>query len=562
MKHLNIGIAQVNSTIGDFRSNFEKILSFWEELDSKSELVVFPELVMCGYPPEDLLTREDFIKECMLWAQKLVEYSQKFSSALVFGTPYFKSRLFNALIVAYKGEIIGLYFKKFLPNYSVFDEKRYFASGDSPLLIQVNDVKLGFSVCEDIWHPDGWETRCASAGAEVLISINASPYHIGKFEFKKNFLKARAQDNICYVVYVNCCGAQDELVFDGRSMVISPEGKIIAQLKAFEEEAQVVSIEVSKVTKKRLFDLRLYEKPIQIFSQAKIEIKRKPPVLKTTFEDFSCEEAEVYEALVTGVKNYVEKNGFKSVLIGLSGGIDSSLTACIAVDALGASKVIGVFMPSKFTSKESKEDVKELVKNLGITLYTYPIDEIFEAYERLLSQGKFDVADENVQARIRANILFYLSNRLRALVLSTSNKSESAVGYTTIYGDMAGGFAPLKDVYKTEVYKLARYRNSISPVIPERVFKKPPTAELKENQTDQDTLPPYSILDEILIKYIEEGLSKEELIGLGYEKSTVEKVLKMLKLAEFKRKQAPLGPKIHLRAFGKDWRMPITNHYF
>ena len=562
MKYLNIGISQINPTVGNFELNFNKILNFWEELDPQAEIVVFPELAICGYPPEDLLTRWDFINECMTWSKRLVEYSKKFSSAIVFGTPYFKSKLFNALVVAYKGEVKGLYFKKFLPNYSVFDEKRYFSPGDSPLLVQINDTNIGFSVCEDIWHPDGWETRYASSGAEVLISINASPYHIGKFEFKKNFLKARAQDNICYLVYVNCCGAQDELVFDGRSMVISPEGKVIAQLKAFEEDKQVVSIDVEKVSKKRLFDLRLYEKPMQIFPQASFEVDQKDRVSEYNADNLISDEAEVYKAIVTAVKDYVEKNGFKSVLIGLSGGIDSSLTACIAVDALGASKVMGVFMPSRFTSKESKEDVEALVKSLGIVLYTYPIDDMFNAYENLLSQNKFDIADENLQARIRANILFYLSNRLEALVLSTSNKSETAVGYTTIYGDMAGGFAPLKDVYKTEVYKLAKYRNSISPVIPDRVFKKPPTAELRENQTDQDTLPPYSLLDEILIKYIEEGFSKSELLELGYEKDIIEKVLKMIKRAEFKRKQAPLGPKLHLRAFGKDWRMPVTNHYF
>lgn len=561
MKPLNLGICQINPKVGDFEGNLKKIISLWKSLSPKCHIVIFPELAITGYPPEDLLLRRDFIRSCHRALLELLKVSKEMQSLLVFGLPFKEKDLHNALAVIFRGELVGMYFKRFLPNYLVFDEKRYFASGKEPLLLEVNQVKIGFSICEDIWHPDGWEPIYAASGAEVIVSINASPYHRGKFEYKQSFLKARAQDNQCYLVYVNLCGAQDELVFDGRSMVINPEGKVISQLLPFKEDVDVVSLNPNEVFQKRLIEPRLREKTASIPVAKKLEVKKEVPFVIPHLRKNLEKEEEVYAAICEGLKNYVEKNGFKRVIVGLSGGIDSALTLCIAVDALGKERVVPVFMPSRFTSDQSKIDAETLCKALEVELLVYSIDEVFEVFRNTLNSEDFSIADENLQARIRANILFYLSNKLGGLVLATSNKSEVAVGYTTIYGDMSGGFAPLKDVYKTWVYRLAAYRNSISRVIPESIFKKPPSAELREGQTDQDTLPPYSILDSILELYIEKGLSPEEIVKIGFDEGVVKRVIQMVKSAEFKRKQAPPGPKITFRAFGKDWRMPITSHF-
>ncbi len=559
--HLNITIAQLNFKVGDIIKNLQKVKEAWESSDKKSHLVVFPELAISGYPPEDLLLRLDFVKACNKALKELEEFSAKLSSIAVVGTPYWDGDLYNALVLIGGGRLLGVYKKTYLPNYSVFDEKRYFRKGNEGLVLSTGFCRVGFSICEDIWHPDGWERSYALAGCEVLININASPYYSGKYGFKESFLKARAQDNIAYVVYANLVGGQDELVFDGRSLVIDPEGKLVARAKAFEEDLISVSLPVERIRRKRLLDIRLREReaPADI-KEVHVELKEKPEVSPRIEESPEGEE-ELYRALALSLKDYAEKNSFEKVVLGLSGGIDSSLVACLAVDALGRDRVVGVFMPSEFTSRESEEDVKELAKNLGIELIVYPIKEPYGAFLKLLASESLTVAEENLQARLRANILFYLSNRYGWLVLSTSNKSESAVGYTTIYGDMAGGFAPIKDLYKGQVYSLARYRNSISPVIPKRVFERPPSAELRPNQTDQDTLPPYELLDKILQLHIEEGLSYEELLQEGFEEEVVQRILRMVKSAEYKRRQAPVGPKVSKRAFGKDWRMPITGYY-
>ncbi len=558
---LNLALAQMNPVVGNIEQNLKKIKELWQNTDKQSHMVVFPELALCGYPPEDLLLRYDFIKRCMSALKELVEFSESLSSVLVFGMPYYEGELYNALVVVAGGKVLDAYKKTFLPNYSVFDEKRYFKAGKEPLMVEIGGVKVGFSVCEDIWHPDGWERHYALSGCEVLLNINASPYYRGKYEFKENFLKARAQDNIAYVVYVNMVGGQDELVFDGRSLVIDPEGKVIARAKAFEEELIFASLEVEKVRRKRLFDLRLRERDASNPKVvASISLQNKE-LQKVRVEVSPKDEEEVYKALLLALRDYVEKNSFERVVLGLSGGIDSSLVACLAADALGKDRVVGVFMPSEFTSPESREDVYELSKNLGISLLEYPIREVYGTYLALFGSKELSVAEENLQARIRANILFYLSNKYGWLVLSTSNKSESAVGYSTIYGDMAGGFAPIKDLYKTWVYKLARYRNSIKPDIPERVLVKPPTAELRPNQTDQDTLPPYELLDQVLELHIEEGMGLEDIVSLGFDMELVKRVLSMVRKAEYKRRQAPLGPKLTKRAFGKDWRMPISGRY-
>ncbi len=561
MKFLNLALAQINPTVGDIQGNLKKIKEFWQEAEGKSHMVIFPELSLCGYPPEDLLLRLDFLKVCHKALENLIEFSSKMSSLAVIGMPYYERDLYNALLVLGEGKVLGVYKKTFLPNYSVFDERRYFRKGGKPLIVEIDGLKMGFSICEDIWHPDGWERFYALQDCEVLININASPYYFGKYEFKENFLKARAEDNIAYVVYVNLVGGQDELVFDGRSLVISPEGKILARAKAFEEDLLILSLDIEEIRRKRLTDLRLREMEFQEVERVSVPPMPEKDQVPPRLEESPKEEEEVYRAITLAIRDYVEKNRFERVLIGLSGGIDSSLVACLAVDALGKERVVGVFMPSPFTSLESKEDAYQLAKNLQIEILEYPIRDIYEKYLDLFEPKDITVAEENLQARIRANILFYLSNKYGWLVLSTSNKSESAVGYSTIYGDMAGGFAPIKDLYKTYVYRLAYYRNTIEPLIPERVLTKAPTAELRPNQKDQDTLPPYPLLDKILELYIEEGLGFQELLERGFEEETLKRLLKMLKAAEYKRKQAPLGPKITKRVFGKDWRMPITNNF-
>lgn len=564
--YLNIGIGQINPKVGDLSGNFEKILKAWKELDKSSHLVCFPELALTGYPPEDLLLRRDFLSDCKKYLDNLLKESKDLTSPCLIGIPLYKGDLYNAAFLLYKGEIVGAYYKRYLPQYGVFDEKRYFKKGDNLLFFAVNGFNIGVSICEDIWYPSGVERIYALAGADVIVSLNASPYHKGKYEFKENLLKARAEDNQCYVVYVNMVGGQDELILDGRSLVISPEGKIIARAKVFEEDLLVISIEKKKVCSGRLLEPRLREESSSEIPFVKgIGIKKELPFFEGKVFKNPEEEEEIYLALKLALKDYFYKNGFKGVILGLSGGIDSSITAVLAVDALGKEKVKALFMPSEFTSRESFEDARELAINLGIPLIEIPITEIFHSYRETIKKNlgfeDFTVAEENLQARIRANLLFYLSNREGLLVLSTSNKSESATGYTTIYGDMAGGFAPLKDVYKTLVYRLARYRNSLDPVIPERIFKKAPSAELRPGQRDEDTLPPYEILDEILKLYLEEGLTPSEIIERGFEEKTVNRVFHMLKIAEYKRKQAPLGPKITRRALGKDYRMPVTNGY-
>lgn len=565
-QNLKIAIAQINPIVGDLEGNLRKIVSLWESVDGKVHLICFPELALTGYPPEDLLLRRDFLRDCRKVLKDLVEISGRFNSACIIGVPLLKDDLYNSAVLVHKGSCLGEYHKRFLPNYGVFDEKRYFKRGENVLLFSLNGVRIGVTICEDIWYPEWLKKEYTLSGTHVVVSLNASPYCYGKTRFKENFLKARAEDNFCYVVYVNMVGGQDELIFDGRSMVVSPDGEIIARAKAFEEDLLLVSLDVSKVEARRLIEPRLREEVYrEIWPKPELCIDCENGEFSLRVEDSPEEEAEIYEAIKLAIRDYFYKNGFKGVILGLSGGIDSGLTCVLAVDALGKDKVRALFMPTRFTSIESYEDSKELANNLGIPLYEIGIDGIFDSYRDTLRDvfgfEDFTIADENIQARIRANILFYLSNREGYLVLSTSNKSESAVGYTTIYGDMSGGFAPLKDVYKVWVYRLARYRNSISPVIPKRMLEKPPSAELRPNQRDQDTLPPYEILDDILRLHLEEGLGISDIVKLGFDESTVIRVFAMIRGAEYKRKQAPVGPKITKRAFGKDYRMPITNRY-
>ena len=564
---LNVTVAQINTTVGDTEGNLKKILEVVKEVNGFSHIVVFPELSISGYMPEDLLLRKDFLEECKYAIGRLREESSRLSPLIVVGGPVYDGDVYNALFLIHRGEIKGIYKKRFLPNYSVFDEKRYFREGSEMLIVHINGCLASFSICEDIWHPDWIERASALQGAKLIININASPFYKGKYEFKENFIKARAEDNISFVVYVNMVGGHEELIFDGRSLVVDPEGHIILRAKAFEEDIKTITLDIEKVDKKRLFDLRLRDAEIRNipYNFKEIRVEKVRGFFEPRVEESPSGCEELYKAIKLGTYDYIKKNGFRKAVVGLSGGIDSSLTACIVADAIGSENVTGVFMPSRFSSEDSYEDAKKVAENLGIYFNVIPIDSCFEAFLEEFKKGlgdlPFDSADENIQARIRANMLFYMSNKFDWIVIATSNKSEVAVGYTTIYGDMAGGFAPIKDIYKTEVYELAKYRNELGEVIPERVFKKPPSAELRPNQTDQDTLPPYEELDRILKAYIEEGMSSKEIVKLGFEEETVRKVINMIRKSEYKRRQAPIGLKVTPRAFGKDWRMPVINKF-
>lgn len=571
MKILRIALAQINTTVGDLEGNVKKIKSFIEAAIQKgADIVAFPELAVTGYPPEDLLLKPQFIKDNMDALNEIV--SSTGDIIAIVGFVHRSDDIYNAAAIIHNKRLVDVYYKNYLPNYGVFDEFRYFQTGSRQPVYKAGEIVFGVSICEDIWYPDGPPTIQALHGAEVLININASPYHRRKIIERERMLSTRALDNTAIVCYVNAVGGQDELVFDGGSIIIDETGKVLARARQFEEELLVVELNVESVFTGRLKDIRrrqavagLKENRIELIKIER-ELKRKefletPPALAPILS----EEEEIYSALVLGTRDYVNKNGFKGVLVGLSGGIDSSLVATIAVDALGKDRVTGVFMPSPYTSIESREDVEALVKNLGIKLIELSITEIFESYLkelRPLFKGlPEDVTEENIQARIRGNLLMALSNKFGYLVLTTGNKSEMSVGYATLYGDMAGGFAVIKDVPKTMVYRIAKWRNSRSPVIPERVLVKPPSAELRPGQKDTDTLPPYEILDPVLKAYIEEDRSFEEIISSGCSEECVAKVIRMVDRSEYKRRQSPPGIKITKRAFGKDRRFPITNAY-
>ena len=465
----------------------------------------------------------------------------------------------------------------FLPNYGVFDEDRYFQAGAAPLNIVLRGITIGIGICEDIWYQEGPARAQAIAGAEVIININASPYHMGKARFREEMISTRAADNDVIVAYLNMTGGQDELVFDGQSMIIDEKMNVIARGKPFEEDLLLADIDVEGIFRDRLHDPRRRKERLLLnkANGAKVKevilhdgcaVKKKKPIKVCKASALEPLE-EVYNALVLGVKDYVRKNGFKHVVAGLSGGVDSSLVAVIAKDALGEKNVTGVFMPSQYSSKESREDALALAKNLGIEFTTIPIQDLFGEYlmlmEPVFKKKKADATEENIQARIRGNILMAISNKFGWLTLTTGNKSEMSVGYATLYGDMAGGFAVIKDVPKMLVYELAKYINSIArkAVIPERVLIKAPTAELRPNQTDQDTLPPYDILDPILKAYVEDDKSFDEIKEMGFDETIIKKVVKMVDASEYKRRQSPPGIKITPRALGKDRRMPITNRY-
>ncbi|MDD5477806.1 MAG: NAD+ synthase [Candidatus Omnitrophica bacterium] len=556
-KSLRVAIAQVNSTVGDLQGNAAKIIRYIEKAkDYGTDIICFPELALCGYPPEDLLLKPKFISDNIDALENLAKNINGNVVAIVgFADGRFKET-YNAAAIIYNRQIKGVYRKIFLPNYGVFDERRYFDPGNKSLVFGLRDFIFGVNICEDIWYPDGPTKSQAASGAKLILNINASPYYAAKFKERQAIITNQAKTNKVFVVYANLVGGQDELVFDGQSMIVDNKGKMLACAKAFAEDLliQDLAIPVRRI--------RFSKKIIRISStkapaKKKIAIRQEPKILEPA--------AEVYQALVLGLKDYVLKNDFGKVIIGLSGGIDSSLVATLAVDALGRENVTGVFMPSRYSSNQSHEDAIALARNLGIKFITISIEQIFRFY-LLVLEPHFtglarDTAEENLQARIRGNILMAFSNKFGWLVLTTGNKSEMSTGYATLYGDMAGGLAVIKDVPKTLVYKLSRYRNSICQVIPERVFTKAPTAELKPNQKDQDTLPPYETLDAILKAYVEEDKDLAKIISLGFDKEIVNKTVGMVDKNEYKRRQSPPGIKITPKAFGRDRRMPITNKY-
>ncbi len=576
MNLLRVALAQMNSCVGDLDKNVEKIIKFISEAKkARADIVIFPELALTGYPPEDLLLKPGFIKSNLHALNSIISTTDNIS--VVIGFVELDADLYNSAAFIHNKKLISTARKAFLPNYGVFDEYRYFQRGTTFPVYCMDDVRIGVNICEDIWYPDGPILYQALGGdAEVIININASPYHAGKQSTRERMLATRAQDNAVTVVYVNMVGGQDELVFDGGSVIFSESGELLARAHQFEEELNVADIDINSILRTRLHDPRRREDkltfdPGMMIKEYKLNSKLKDRnqkyKIKRTIYGLLGEEEELYTALVTGTRNYLVKNGFKKAVIGLSGGIDSSLVACIAADAVGKDNVTGVFMPSMFSSKESREDASKLAQNLGIEFMNIPITDLYHTYRKELQphfRGKKpDITEENIQARIRGNILMSLSNKFGWLVLTTGNKSEMSVGYATMYGDMAGGYAVIKDVSKTLVYKLAEYRNRLEAhiLIPGRVFSKPPTAELRPNQKDEDSLPPYSILDPILAMLIEEDMSVDEVIASGYRRDTVLKVQHLIDSSEYKRRQSPPGVKVTKKALGKDRRMPITNRY-
>lgn len=573
MRPLRIALAQINPTVGDLEGNTDKIVRYIRMAeDGSADIVVFPELAVTGYPPQDLLLKPQFIKDNLDALGKIKE--EVWDITAIVGFVDRKTDIYNAAAVLYNKTVVDIYHKMYLPNYGVFDEFRYFQVGTRFPVYTIGDVTIGVNICEDIWYPEGPAHVQSLFGAELIININASPYHIGKSAFREKMLSTRATDNAVMIAYINTVGGQDELVFDGQSLVFDERGEILCRGKQFEEEMIVLDLNLEGVFMQRLHDPRRRQEAITL-EEAKFERivisrerhqKVREPLAKREVRTLDPTE-EIYNALVLGTTDYIKKNNFENMVIGLSGGIDSSLVAAIAVDAFGKDRVKGLFMPSPYTSNESREDAFELAHNLGIELIEFPITDIFQIYLKALEKHfrghAPDTTEENLQARIRGNTLMAFSNKFNWLVLTTGNKSEMSVGYATLYGDMAGGFAVIKDVPKTMVYELCKWRNEKAgrSLIPERTLRKEPSAELKADQRDADTLPPYPVLDPVLRAYVEDDRSFEEIVSLGCEVECVEKVIRMVDRSEYKRRQSPPGIKITRRAFGRDRRFPITNRY-
>jgi NAD+ synthase (glutamine-hydrolysing) len=567
-------MGQINAVVGDIDGN-ERKMQEWiaEARAANADIVTFPELALTGYPPEDLLLKPQFIDANLQALDRLARESVGITAVVGFVDR--REDIFNAAAILQDGKIAAVYHKMFLPNYGVFDEFRYFQAGKSAPVFKLFGAVVGISICEDIWYPDGPAFhQVFSGGADMIINISSSPYHAGKRRWRERMLATRAGDNTVIVAYTNLVGGQDELVFDGDSMVFDENGELIARGKQFEEDLVIVDLDLETVFRQRLHDPR--RRQTKLDASANVtevipiseRVRRHDPVKAApALPEPLSDDAEIYRALVVGTRDYVLKNGFKKVVLGLSGGIDSALTACVAVDALGSANVTGVMMPSPFSSRGSIDDSKALAANLGIEVLTIPINDVFAAFKEALKEPfrsvAPDVTEENIQARVRGTYLMALSNKFNWLVLSTGNKSEISCGYCTLYGDMAGGFAVIKDVMKTTVYRLSNYVNEVagSDRIPRIVIEKPPSAELRDNQLDTDSLPPYEVLDPILKAYVEEDRSLSEMLSMGYDEKLVRRVIRMVDTNEYKRRQAAPGVKITPRAFGRDRRMPITNRF-
>jgi NAD+ synthase (glutamine-hydrolysing) len=570
---MRLALAQINTTVGDLDGNRARILArLAEAKDAGADIALFPELAVTGYPPEDLLLRPSFVRAA---ERSLAQIARKARGIVAFvGVPHLDRDLYNACAVCAAGEVKALYRKRFLPNYGVFDEHRYFAPGRDLFLLEHGEALIGPTVCEDIWQPGPPATDLALAGAQLIVNISASPFHVGKDREREQMLATRARDNVCYVAFVNAVGGQDELIFDGHSVVLDDEGQVLARAPGFEEALLVVNVEPEEVVGRRLRDVRRRslesereeapEVPVlHIGSPRAPDGQSLEPQLAPLLDDLE----QMRRALELGLRDYAEKNGFDEVVIGVSGGIDSALAAAIASEALGPERVHLVSMPSRFSSEETRRDARRLAEGLGGDFLELPIEPIvvssLETLAGVFEGREPDTTEENIQARIRGVLLMALSNKFGWLVVATGNKSELSVGYATLYGDMAGGFALLKDVFKTDVFRLARYLNEKAgrEVIPQSIIDRAPSAELRDDQLDEDSLPPYPALDQVLEAYVELDRSREDLTTDGFDPDVVDRALEMIDRAEYKRRQAPPGVKLRPKAFGRDWRLPITNRW-
>ena len=568
IKTIRLAFAQINPTVGDIARNVSLILRYLEEARrQKAHIVLFPELAVTGYPPEDLVLRDDFVRANKSGLESIIKASHNLLAVVGFVEKH-RSSVFNAAAVCADGQLIATYHKICLPNYGVFDERRYFVPGRTPLVVQWENLRIGITICEDIWtSAQVAEFEASAGGAQLLVNISASPYHFRKGVEREQLVEQVARRSRTFFAYVNLVGGQDELVFDGQALLYDAEGRLLLRSEQFEEK--LITLDAAIDTDLPRPHLGLDDN--YFLNEARVAMPLIAPpdkIASTLIAPIREELEEVFSALVLGTRDYVLKNGFKQVVLGLSGGIDSALTGAVAVAALGKENVVGVLMPSRFTSPASNEDATSLARNLGMKTITLPIDEIMAAFDKVLA-GVFhgrerDTTEENIQARIRGVLLMALSNKFGWLVLATSNKSETAVGYCTLYGDMVGGFAVLKDVPKTLVYPLSHWVNQHAfngPVIPSRTITRPPSAELRPNQTDQDSLPPYDLLDRLITEYVEEDRSVGEMIEQGIPSQVIAEVIRLIDRAEYKRQQAVPGIKISTKNFGKDRRMPITNRF-
>jgi NAD+ synthase (glutamine-hydrolysing) len=565
--NLRVAISQMNSVVGDFKHNANCIKkSLKEAAKFGVDLILFPELTLTGYPPEDLLLKDDFITKNQKTLKNLA-LGVKGIVAVVGYVEKVKRSLYNSAALLYRGKVIGNYRKMILPNYGVFDEKRYFVEGDEPTCFVMNGIKIGLTICEDIWDVNGpGKQICEDGQADILLNISSSPYFKGKGKARENMIRQRARQYKAHIVYANLIGGQDELVFDGHSLVVAPDGTFVTKGNAFEEEMIYADLKISPKTEKQGLKKSINASIRTYYIPTILNRVSKPVILKRQIRRIESIE-EIFKALVLGTRDYMKKNGFGKAAIGLSGGIDSALTAVIAVKAIGAKNVVGITMPSNYSSRGSVDDSEALANNLGISMVSLPIKKAMLAYDKILSKVfknlPVDTTEENLQARIRGNLMMALSNKMGWLVLTTGNKSEFSVGYCTLYGDMAGGFAVIKDVPKIWVYRLSEWinKNEGNCLIPEKIILKEPSAELRPGQKDTDSLPPYSLLDKVLARYIEEDKGIEGLRGVGLPMKEIKKIVKLVDKSEYKRRQGPPGIKITPKAFGKDRRLPITNCY-